>query len=872
MPFLTNENESTLENLGGRSNYGPNSGGQGSYTPPNPNSDPRAGGDTPSRLSADENRLETAAIANQRNQNQTPPLSPNTPTPPKPTPTLYPPPPPRPMDVFGAFEQTNIPKPSGVVGSNYFLDINAQGFILNKVRMSPTDYNLDDNGSPLIPQSKYLDSKGDFSPRFTSRAKAGDTFNTSPSPIQRKPVPADLFLDRKGDFTPVFNINNQFSSDGDVLYNLHKNGITPTSRYRNTDEGYTNYMQAVPLQTYYDRLVNDNSRLGIRRDNVSRDIFGNNNQPVIVRPIGKRWGVDTFEIPAGINAPDFVQKSIDTVAELGESIIGRNPATYMDRYSSDVIRLLPYGNPISTYAVKQIVFQKRNPFDRISSLKYSSLNDSSIKTRNAFEGLTTLSKRVDSLMNPQVYNPLSIFSTPGVVMLNRHGFRKDISEIPKDVLELGALVSTSAIVHMAPVAANITKDVIKLGMGTASLIGAGLAGLSNPFSGLSNPFSDLQNPFAGMSNPFASAKNPFANVKNPFAGVKNPFAGMNNPFAGLQNPFSKLSNPFAKASINGISLRFPKKLSEGFQAVGEALEPVVDHLQAGAEAAREVAKDFAFFAGPIGKARLKKFSDKAEGGIFDNIGVDQVNMIPVGATEHLNKKTDDWDFCPFRFTDIRSETPITFRAILSGITDNFQPEYSSERYVGRPDSVHVYQGTNREISFTFSVYPKSDAELGIIWQKLNRLAGLTYPHMSEPTYGGRAMISPYTRLTIGDMYKETPGYISSLTYNVMDEGTWEIGFAKLPKYIQANVTFTYIGDHHLHSTQKLFGVDSIPVDIYQTKLKSPMGEFASLLTTGDTTRGSVSSFAKAFNDPNVSQEKTGKRFQKSLGQIVGDLT
>ena len=47
---------------------------------------------------------------------------------------------------------------------------------------------------------------------------------------------------------------------------------------------------------------------------------------------------------------------------------------------------------------------------------------------------------------------------------------------------------------------------------------------------------------------------------------------------------------------------------------------------------------------------------------------------------------------------------IIFRAILSGISDNIQPDYAAERYVGRPDNVYVYQGTSREINFTFQIY------------------------------------------------------------------------------------------------------------------------------------------------------------------------
>jgi len=822
MPFLTDDNESNLGNMGDRSTLGPSAGGQGGNS---------------SGMTALENRMEAAFIANQINQNRNPTTPPITSTPTSRENPLK-----RPMDEFGPFEQTRIPKPSGIVGTNYFIDINAQGFVLKKQRQSPTDYNLNDAGSPLIPQSKYLDSKGDFVPRYTATNKAEPNFRTPNSPIQDISKPSSLFLDSKGDFVPAFTINSKASdSVKEKLLNLH-----------NQD----NF-----LDKYYARLLIDTDTLGIRNDKISRNIFGFNNQPVIVRPVGKKWGADTFKVPTEINTPDYVQKAIDTVAELGESILGRNPATYMDRFSSDVIRLLPFANPLSIYAIKQSNLQKRNAFDRVSSVKYGLVDQASAE-HNQYSGLTAISKTLNARLNPQAYNPLSIFSTPGVVMLNRNATHTNLNDLPNDVKELAALMSASAIVHLAPVAQNITTDVIQLGAGAVGLIGSALAGLASPLSGLSNPFADVHNPFAEMSNPFAGMTNPLANVKNPFSKIKN-------PFSKVSNPFSKMSNPFAKASISGLSIRFPKKLSEGFGSVGDALEPLVGHLVDGAKAAQSIAKDFAEFAGPLGKARLKNFDITA----FNNLNVDPLNLIPYGETNYEGKEYTRLDWIPFKFHDIRSDSPIVFRAILSGITDTFSPEYASERYVGRPDKVHVYQGTDREIAFTFDVYPKSDRELAPIWLKLNRLAGLTYPHMSEPaSTGGRGMISPYTRLTIGDMYDDAPGFISSLTYNVMDEGTWETDIAKLPKYIQVNVSFTYIGDNHLHATQQLFDLPSIPVDRYQTKLKSPLGELGNLLKTGDTTRGSVTSFAKVFNDENISQTKTGAAFKTSVSNIIGDLT
>ena len=81
-----------------------------------------------------------------------------------------------------------------------------------------------------------------------------------------------------------------------------------------------------------------------------------------------------------------------------------------------------------------------------------------------------------------------------------------------------------------------------------------------------------------------------------------------------------------------------------------------------------------------------------------------------------------------------------------------------------------------------------------MWDKLNYLVGLVYPSWA-PAGSGLGMISPFIQLTIGDMYKDTPGFLSQLSLTVQDGTTWEIDDWKLPKYIQANCSFTYIGKY-----------------------------------------------------------------------------
>ena len=81
------------------------------------------------------------------------------------------------------------------------------------------------------------------------------------------------------------------------------------------------------------------------------------------------------------------------------------------------------------------------------------------------------------------------------------------------------------------------------------------------------------------------------------------------------------------------------------------------------------------------------------------------------------------------------------------------------------------------------------------------------------------------------MFKDTPGYISGLTYTVQDTGTWETTFAKLPKYIQAQCTFVYIGKRLPSSTQKQYEVPWIAEEKYSTDATDPFRQNVDLLVS-----------------------------------------
>jgi len=165
---------------------------------------------------------------------------------------------------------------------------------------------------------------------------------------------------------------------------------------------------------------------------------------------------------------------------------------------------------------------------------------------------------------------------------------------------------------------------------------------------------------------------------------------------------------------------------------------------------------------------------------------DKVNILPYGNKEIY--PSGEKDLVKFQFYDKVNKKFIVFRATVSGLTDTISPEWASEKYIGRADSVHVYKGAERSLSFGFTIAPTTKQELFTLWEKLNYLTGLTYP-----TYNNARMVAPWIEFTFGHMYKGVPGFIESLSYSIPDNAPYEIDGIELPKVIEATMGFKYVG-------------------------------------------------------------------------------
>jgi hypothetical protein len=182
-----------------------------------------------------------------------------------------------------------------------------------------------------------------------------------------------------------------------------------------------------------------------------------------------------------------------------------------------------------------------------------------------------------------------------------------------------------------------------------------------------------------------------------------------------------------------------------------------------------------------------------------SVGISNQLQVPYGGTKN-DKSTSELpkDFIKFRIRDLVNGKWLIFPAHLGTITDAVTPTYSQERYIGRPDAVHIYTGTDRSVSFDFKVAAFTKQEIPIIQEKMNYLMGLGYPTFKELFKGDSESrpVAPYISLTIGDLFKDTPGYFSGITITIEENATWEIDERfQIPQVFNVSVEFVYIGKY-----------------------------------------------------------------------------
>lgn len=251
-----------------------------------------------------------------------------------------------------------------------------------------------------------------------------------------------------------------------------------------------------------------------------------------------------------------------------------------------------------------------------------------------------------------------------------------------------------------------------------------------------------------------------------------------------------------------------------------------------------------YFSGIFGE----KLKDSTAGDIFskrvleDNVSIDDKKDLIRFSIE-------------FGLENYKSSKHIQFRAFLNDITDNNSANYSSTRYIGRADQVHVYEGFTRTIGLGFTIYSRNPDEQKIVFQKLNTLTSLLTPSYSikqdnqirnfsnppskssqkgvvEDILGGIPR-APIIKLTIGNYIKDQYGFITSLTYNIKNSNLWDID-SELPHIIEVN-TFSFTPIHDFVVSQGANNDNRfIYIDSPKIKQKSTAKDLSTSTLTGGT--------------------------------------
>ena len=205
-------------------------------------------------------------------------------------------------------------------------------------------------------------------------------------------------------------------------------------------------------------------------------------------------------------------------------------------------------------------------------------------------------------------------------------------------------------------------------------------------------------------------------------------------------------------------------------------------VHAAKEAAKEKFDEIAQAGVTLPKQPLADFSGLARHGDGKYKVIDNLSMVPPmdsadGAD--VEENIDPGDFY-VRIHDARripgnpNGRLLYFRGFVTGITENVTPSWNPTQYIGRSEDVWIYQKGERDLSFNLRVAPANKTELEYMYQKMDVLTSLAYPHYLPDR--GLKMSPPFTYLYMGHIGSKAVGqfgYIKSMTYTVNEQGDWD---------------------------------------------------------------------------------------------------
>jgi hypothetical protein len=144
-----------------------------------------------------------------------------------------------------------------------------------------------------------------------------------------------------------------------------------------------------------------------------------------------------------------------------------------------------------------------------------------------------------------------------------------------------------------------------------------------------------------------------------------------------------------------------------------------------------------------------------------------------------NNSIEDLDLIRLKFSSPsrakKKGMSALFRATITGLTETMTPTWEPNKFIGNPFNFYTYTSIEKTLGFTFKIYSSNQKEHIAVWQRLNFLTSLVYPQ----GYVDGAIVPPFIKFSMGDLYKDKDCFIESLTYTIPDDTTWETGTDQL---------------------------------------------------------------------------------------------
>ncbi len=152
------------------------------------------------------------------------------------------------------------------------------------------------------------------------------------------------------------------------------------------------------------------------------------------------------------------------------------------------------------------------------------------------------------------------------------------------------------------------------------------------------------------------------------------------------------------------------------------------------------------------------------------------------------------DYITLSFTSIRDDNTIRFRAYITALSDNWAPAYTDVKYVGRQDTLKVFNGTTRTISIGFKIPSHNKESLKDMYNRVQQLirGSVVGKYRSGTPY----VVGPSLKATIGNYIVNTPCVATSLKIDTNpSEYPWEIVDQQLPQFLDVSMELFILGDN-----------------------------------------------------------------------------